>query len=66
MPLHDTKCTSCGHTEEIFFQPAHRPKQIRCSQCNRISKILPGKPLIDMQNRPIEKQLEREASDGLF
>ncbi len=66
MPLHDIKCTSCGHTEEIFFQPAHKPKYTRCSKCSSRSEILPGKPLIDMKSRPIEKQLEKEASDGLF
>lgn len=70
MPLHDVKCSECGHVQEIFFQPADEPETYECAICevNNPYKysVLPGKPIIDMQERTIEKRLERDAGDGLF
>ena len=66
MPLHDVKCSECGHIEEIFFLPADRPSSFSCIICAGESNIIPGSVIINMNNRPIEKQLERDAADGLI
>jgi predicted nucleic acid-binding Zn ribbon protein len=66
MPLHDIKCSKCGHIEEIFFQPSQKPSSFSCIRCNGDSKIMLGTPRIDMQDRPIERRLEREAANGVF
>lgn len=67
MPLHDTKCSECGHIDEVFFQPANKPKSFNCSKCKSVSKIMLGTPRINMGgSRPEEARLERAASDGLF
>lgn len=68
MPLHDVKCPKCGHIREIFFQPTNRPNQVICPKCNITSKFKPllGTPIINMNDRPVERQLERDAGDGIF
>ena len=69
MPLHDVKCSKCGHIEEFFYQPGSRPDQITCSKCNLIQDFKPllSSPRIVMAGeRPIERQLEQDASNGVF
>jgi predicted nucleic acid-binding Zn ribbon protein len=69
MPLHDVKCSYCGHIEEIFFQPGNRPNTVICENCDYLQKFKPmlSSPIIKMAGeRPVEAALEQSASDGLF
>ena len=69
MPLHDVKCSQCGHIEEIFFQPADRPNTVICNYCDKIQRFKPmlSSPIIKMAGeRPVEAELEKSAADGLF
>ena len=69
MPLHDVKCSQCGHIEEIFFQPGNRPDTVICNNCDKIQKFKPilSSPIIKMAGeRPVEAALEQSAADGLF
>jgi len=69
MPLHDVKCSKCVHTEEIFYQPGYRPTNYKCNKCGKLQEFKPllSSPIIKMAGeRPIEKELERSAADGLF
>ena len=69
MPLHDVKCSYCGHIEEIFYQPSDEPKDYICDQCGEFQNYKPllGSPIIKMAGaRPVEKELEKSAADGLF
>jgi len=67
MPLHDVKCLKCDHIHEAFWLPSQKPQVVLCEKCQcEETEILLGAPRIDMGKRPIEKQLEKDASDGLF
>ena len=69
MPLHDVKCSQCGHIEEIFFQPGNRPNTVVCDKCDKCQKFKPilSPPIIKMAGeRPVEAALEQSAADGLF
>ena len=69
MPLHDVKCSYCGHIEEIFFQPGNRPSTVICENCDYLQKFKPmlSTPIIKMAGeRPVETALEQSAADGLF
>jgi len=69
MPLHDVKCSECDHIQEFFYQPGGRPSKYSCELCNKLQKFAPmlGSPRIVMSGeRPIEKELEKSAADGLF
>jgi predicted nucleic acid-binding Zn ribbon protein len=69
MPLHDVKCSYCGHIEEIFYQPGDRPDQYVCNHCDKIQRFKPmlSTPIIKMAGeRPVETALEQSAADGLF
>tara|TARA_Y100001951_G_C11191031_1_gene211531 strand:+ start:396 stop:599 length:204 start_codon:yes stop_codon:yes gene_type:complete len=67
MPLHDVKCSACGHIEEFFWLPTERPEQISCNKCGcERTDVLLGCPTINMGGRPVEKELERQAADGVF
>jgi len=69
MPLHDVKCSKCDHIQEFFYQPGEKPSRYNCELCSKLQKFTPmiSSPLIKIAGeRPIEKQLEQSASDGLF
>ena len=69
MPLHDVKCSKCGHIQELFFQPGNRPSTYSCDWCDRVQDFKPllSSPRIVMAGeRPVEAELEKSASDGLF
>jgi DNA-directed RNA polymerase subunit RPC12/RpoP len=69
MPLHDVKCSYCGHIEEILFQPGNRPNEYVCNYCDKIQRFKPmlSSSIIKIAGeRPVEAALEQSASDGLF
>lgn len=67
MPLHDVKCLRCDHIQEAFWLPTDKPETILCDICDSSkTQVLLGSPRIDMGGRLVEKQLERDASDGVF
>ena len=69
MPLHDVKCSYCGHIEEILFQPGNRPKEYVCNYCDKIQRFKPmlSSSIIKIAGeRPVEAALEQSVSDGLF
>jgi hypothetical protein len=67
MPLHDVKCSRCDHIQEEFWLPTDKPDTILCNICHSPrTKVLLGLSRIDMGGRLVEKQLERDASDGVF
>ena len=69
MPLHDVKCSKCGHIQEFFYQPGFRPSDYCCNNCDKIQDFKPllSSPMIIMADaRPIEKELEKSAADGSF
>ncbi len=64
MPLHDVKCLRCDHIQEAFWLPNQKPNKILCEQCGSDNtKIIIGKPNINVINNKYEKQLESEAAD---
>ena len=69
MPLHDVKCSYCGHIEEILFQPGNRPNEYVCNYCDKIQRFKPmlSSSIIRMAGeRPVEEEVEKSAADGLF
>jgi Zn finger protein HypA/HybF involved in hydrogenase expression len=67
MPLHDVKCLKCDHIQEAFWLPTQKPNIILCEKCkSKETEVLLGSPRIDMGGSLVEKQLERDASDGIF
>ena len=69
MPLHDVKCLKCRHIEEIFYQPSQKPSKYKCNKCEKVQKFKPllSSPIIKMAGeRPVERELEKSAADGLF
>tara|TARA_R100001082_G_scaffold2428_1_gene2152 strand:+ start:6251 stop:6460 length:210 start_codon:yes stop_codon:yes gene_type:complete len=69
MPLHDVKCSKCGHIQEFLYQPGSKPKTYICNHCDKIQDFKPllSPPRIVMAGtRPIEKELEKDAADGVF
>ena len=69
MPLHDVKCSKCGHIQESLYQPGFKPETYICNSCDEVQDFKPllSSPRIVMAGeRPIEKELEKSAADGLF
>jgi len=69
MPLHDVKCSECGHIEEILYQHPYRPYNYACDECKKVQRFRPliSSPRIVIGGtRQIEMELEKSAADGLF
>tara|TARA_Y100000004_G_C8909104_1_gene410090 strand:+ start:589 stop:792 length:204 start_codon:yes stop_codon:yes gene_type:complete len=63
MPLHDVKCSRCGHIFEEFWLPTERPISISCHKCESLrTKVLPGAPKIGFGGNETERNLENQAS----
>ena len=69
MPLHDVKCSRCGHVEEILYLPGDKPSTVVCNNCDHPQKfraLLSSPKIVMGGQRPVESEIEQAASDGLF
>jgi len=62
MPLHDVKCSKCGHIQESFWLPTEKPEKISCNNCQS-TKVLPGRARISFGGVQAERELESEAAE---
>lgn len=64
MPLHDVKCSKCGHIQESFWLPTEKPEKISCNNCQSLrTKVLPGRARISFGGVQAERELESEAAE---